>query len=86
MDKPDLDTVNVSANDVLVDTRQRELDTLVSNLTRADPDYVAVERPASHAAAVNDIYVRYRDGDVTYDENIESFTDNKKKHLKKGSR
>lgn len=68
MDEPGLDTVNVSADDVLADTRQRELETLVSNLARIDPDYVAVERPASQADAVNDIYVQYREGDIAYDE------------------
>ncbi len=68
MDEPGLDAVNVSADDVLADTRQHELERLVSNLERAEPDHVAVERPASQSAAVNDIYARYRDSDVAYDE------------------
>lgn len=68
MDEPGLDAVNVSTDDVLTDDRQRELDALVTNLERADPDRVAVERPASQADAVNDVYVRYRDGDVPFDE------------------
>ncbi|AFK20222.1 hypothetical protein E6P09_14065 [Haloferax mediterranei ATCC 33500] len=68
MDDPGLDEVNVSADDVLTDGRQRELDSLVSNLERIGPDFVAVERPASQAEAVNDLYVRYRDGEATYDE------------------
>ncbi|EJN59972.1 DUF5694 domain-containing protein [Halogranum rubrum] len=68
MNEPGLDTVNISTDDVLADARQRELETLVSNLERADPDHVAVERPASQADDVNTVYERYRDGDVAYDE------------------
>ncbi|UPM43032.1 DUF5694 domain-containing protein [Halocatena salina] len=68
MDEPGLDEVNVSADDVLADDRQCELETLASNLERAEPDHVAVERPASRSNAVNDIYARYRDGDIAYDE------------------
>lgn len=68
MDEPGLDAVNVSADDALADDRQRELETLVSNLVRASPDHVAVERPSSRADDVNEVYKRYRDGDVAYDE------------------
>jgi hypothetical protein len=68
MDEPGLDAVNVDAGDVLAPVRQREIETLVSNLERARPDCVAVERPASRAEAVNEVYAQYRDGEVDYDE------------------
>ncbi|MFW5935615.1 MAG: hypothetical protein ACOCQL_07170, partial [Halolamina sp.] len=44
MANPGNDAVNVPTDDVLVDERQRELETLVSHLERIDPDRVAVER------------------------------------------
>jgi hypothetical protein len=68
MDEPGLDEVNVSADDVLAADRQRELTTLVSNLERAEPDFVALERPASQTDAVNEVYARYRDDDWAYEE------------------
>lgn len=68
MDEPGLDEVNVNADDVLADARQHELEALASQLEHAEPDHVAVERPALRSAAVNDIYARYQDGDVAYDE------------------
>lgn len=68
MDEAGLDEINISGDDVLSDERQRELDDLVSNVERADPDRVAVERPAAQADAVNEVYDRYREGDVAYDE------------------
>lgn len=71
MDEPGLDAVNVATDDVLADDRQRELDAFVGNLEQAAPDLVAVERPASQADAVNDVYARYRDGTVSYDEEHE---------------
>ncbi|SDJ34675.1 hypothetical protein SAMN05216226_102236 [Halovenus aranensis] len=71
MDEPGLDNVNVSADDVLDEPRQRELESFVGHLEAADPDIVAVERPAKHAETVNRIYKRYRDGQCTYDEKYE---------------
>lgn len=71
MEEPGLDEVNVTADDVLADDRQRELDVFVENLERAAPDLVAVERPASQADAVNDVYARYLNGNVSYDEEHE---------------
>ncbi|MFC7205393.1 DUF5694 domain-containing protein [Haloferax namakaokahaiae] len=68
MDNPGLDAGNVDADDALSDDRQRELQTLVSNLEAIDPDFVAIERPASAADAVQDAYSRYRDGEFSYDE------------------
>ncbi|WP_410767571.1 DUF5694 domain-containing protein [Haloferax sp. DFSO60] len=68
MDNPGLDAANVDADDVLSDDRQRELTELVSNLEAIDPDFVAVERPASAADAVQDAYLQYRDGGFSYGE------------------
>lgn len=71
MDEPGLDKVNVAADDVLVSTRQRELSSFVSHLAEADPNVVAVERPAEQAETVNALYKRYRDGTYAYDEEHE---------------
>lgn len=71
MDEPELDEVNVSTDDVLAEERQRELEVLISHLERAAPDVVAVERPAERAETVNDLFRRYRDGELAYDEEHE---------------
>lgn len=68
MDEPELDEVNVSADDVLDVERQSELETLATGLERSNPDDVAVERPAARASELNDVYAQYRDGEVAYDE------------------
>ena len=68
MDEPGLDDVNVSADDVLADSRQNELKSLVSHLEPVELDYVAVERPASLGQEVNELYTRYHEGEIAYDE------------------
>jgi len=68
MDEPGLDEVNVSADDVLDDDHQSELEGLADHLARADPDVVAVERPAARVSDLNDVYAQYRDGEVAYDD------------------
>lgn len=67
MDEPRLDDVNVDVDDVLDPGRQRELEALAGHLETADPDCVAVERPVEHASELNDVYAKYRDGEVAYD-------------------
>jgi hypothetical protein len=68
MDNPGNDAANVTADDVLDEGRQREIERLVSELERADPDSVVVERPASATAAIADTYDRYRTGKFDYDQ------------------
>lgn len=68
MDNPGNDAVNVGADDVLGDERQRELEAFVDRLERADPDRVVVERCGSATASIDDAYDRYRTGELGYDE------------------
>ncbi|WP_227132789.1 DUF5694 domain-containing protein [Halorubellus salinus] len=68
MDEPGLDAVNVDVDNVLDPERQRELETLAGRLEAVDPDHVAVERPAARVDELNEVYARYRDGDVAFDE------------------
>jgi hypothetical protein len=68
MDNPGNDAVNVTADDVLGENRQREMEQFVASLERAAPDRVVVERCASATAGVDDAYDRYRTGELGYDE------------------
>lgn len=67
MDNPGLDEINVNADDVLADDRQRQLRDLVSRLAEWDPDRIAVERPYDEFESVNDRYEKYRSGEYEYD-------------------
>lgn len=71
MDNPGLDTVNVEADDVLDPQRQRELQRLIDHLAGWEADLVAVERPQARQAELNDLFDRYRDGSLAYDEEAE---------------
>ncbi|MFC6954293.1 DUF5694 domain-containing protein [Halorubellus litoreus] len=68
MDRPELDEVSLDIGDVLEPSRQAELATLATYLEAVDPDHVAVERPAARDDAVNEVYARYRDDEVAFDE------------------
>lgn len=68
MNNPGNDAVNITADDVLGEKRQGEIEAFVSRLEQADPDRVVVERPASATNAINEVYERYRTGEVDYDE------------------
>ena len=74
MDDPDLDATTFDADDILAERRQRELRELVASLADWSPGLVAVERPYENRAAVNDLYERYRSGELRYDreETVES--------------
>lgn len=67
MDNPGLDEVNVDADDVLADERQRQLRDLTDHLADWNPDRIAVERPYDEFEAVNRLYERYRSGEYAYD-------------------
>ena len=67
MDNPELDEVNVDADDVLAPDRQTELRDLAERLEAWHPDRIAVERPYDEFEAVNDLYEKYRSGEYAYD-------------------
>lgn len=71
MDDPGLDVVNVDADDVLADGRQRELEALADRLAGWDPDAVAVERPNDRQDDLDTLYEQYRSGERAYDEEWE---------------
>jgi len=66
MDNPGSDAVNVTVDDVLGERRQREIESFVSHLERADPDRVVVERTASATDAIDEVYERYQTGEIDY--------------------
>lgn len=74
MDNPELDEVNVGADDVLASERQGELRTLTTQLARWRPERIAVERPYDRSDTVNALYEGYRTGERYYnrEETIES--------------
>lgn len=71
MDGSSLDEANLDTDDVLEQSRQRELESLVGHLEAAEPDRVAVEHPAEHSAGLEELYAGYRDGRFAYDEDHE---------------
>jgi hypothetical protein len=71
MDNPGLDDVNVTADDVLSENRQEEIETLVGHLEATAPDRIAVERPAARAATIDHLYTQYREGKYEYAEEHE---------------
>ncbi len=66
MDNPELDEVNVDADDVLANERQAQLEDLAERLAEWNPDRIAVERPYDNVEAVNSLYEKYRTGEYAY--------------------
>ena len=71
MDGASLDEANLDTDDVLGESRQREVESLVEHLEVAAPDRVAVEHPAEYSGGLKELYTRYRDGQFAYDEEHE---------------
>ncbi len=71
MDGSDLDEVSLDTDDVLEESRQRELESFVGHLEAAAPDRVAVEHPAEHREPLEELYAGYRDGRFAYDQEHE---------------
>ena len=71
MDNPGLDVFNIEADDILAANRQQELSDLTDVLQDWQPDIVAVERPAERHDELNDLYRKYRLGELSYDEEVE---------------
>jgi len=67
----ELDTVAVDTDEVLAEKRQQELRELATRLAEAEPDLVAVERPAARTEGVNELFANYRDGEFAYEEERE---------------
>lgn len=59
---PGRDLVNRRVEDVLAEPRQREIESLVSQLAAFKPTVIAVEWPADKQAALDDRYRAYREG------------------------
>lgn len=71
MDTPELDVVNIDADDVLSPDRQLELEDLADRLEAWRPDLVAVERPHDRQAQLNELYESYASGQIRYQEEVE---------------
>jgi Family of unknown function (DUF5694) len=67
MSNPRLDPVNITADDVLAPTRQREIEQLVAQLAVFKPTKVAVEIPFGRDSMSNSLYRRYVGGTHTLD-------------------
>lgn len=66
---PSGDVVNVKIDDVLVPTRQREIEAVVDALAAYKPTRVVVEYPADQQARLDRRYRDYRDGKYTLTRN-----------------
>jgi hypothetical protein len=69
MDNPGLDAINVHADDVLSERRQREIEELVDKLARFRPTKIAVEGAASDKKFWQTRYEKYVSGEHTLTRN-----------------
>jgi hypothetical protein len=67
MSNPQLDAVNVSADDVLAPKRQQEIEQLAATLESFRPTKVLVEIPFGRDSTSNSLYRRYVAGSYTLD-------------------
>ena len=67
MSNPGLDLINVKADDVLAEKRQREIADIAARLARFRPTKVAVEIPWGRDSTSNALYQRYLAGSHTLD-------------------
>jgi hypothetical protein len=67
MSNPGLDPINIRADDVLTQKRQREIEELAARLARFRPTKVAIEIPWRRDSTSNALYQRYLAGSHTPD-------------------
>ncbi len=59
---PGRDAINVSVEDVLTDTRQKEIEELVEQLAEFQPTHIAIEISSENQSVVDTRYADHRDG------------------------